>query len=81
MLKLLLITKCNQNRDNEKGLAKTKLLLITKCNQNRDNEKGLAKKKKKSFTEPKNDCCERYHERLRIWQGGDNHPSLEMLLS
>ena len=24
MLKLLLITKCNQNRDNEKGLAKKK---------------------------------------------------------
>ena len=24
MLKLLLITKCNQNRDNERGLAKKK---------------------------------------------------------
>ena len=27
MLKLLLITKCNQNRDNERRLAKKKVLL------------------------------------------------------
>lgn len=27
MLKLLLITKCNQNRDNERRLAKRKVLL------------------------------------------------------
>ena len=28
MLKLLLITKCNQNRDNERGLAKKKKVLL-----------------------------------------------------
>lgn len=30
MLRLLLITKCNQNRDNERGLAKKKVLLDLK---------------------------------------------------
>lgn len=29
MLKLLLITKCNQNRDNERGLAKKKKVLLS----------------------------------------------------